>query len=826
MPSMASFERLWQETGHAARRLRRSPAFTVATALTLALAIGASASIFAVVYRVVLNPLPYEASERLVALEFNIPTRNTASIYYITSRLYFQFLDRATTLSGLAMYMGATEVTLTGQGTPERIRVSRTTSSLASVLRVGPARGRWFTEAEETPGASPVAVLSHGFWVRRFGQDRGIVGRSISLDGMPTVVVGVMPPSFGFPDARIDAWIPAPFATRSTATDAFAFAVVGRLRDGATIAEARSELTRLTVDLDASYPTNGYRTLVSTAISLLDATIGSVAVRLWILLGAVGLLLLLACANVANLFLVRSEVRQREIAVRRALGAGTRAIMRYFLTESVLLCLAGGAIGLALAWGAVRLLVAFGPVNLPRLEEVRLDGVVGSFTIVLSLATAAVLAAIPILRYTAAVHSLNETGRGSAATPGRHRTRHLLMVVQVALALVLLSASGLMLRSFQKLRAVDPGFDAASALTFRIGLPRTDYPDRARMAAAHRAIAEGLSAIPGVRAVAASTCLPLSEQQLCQGGPLFIEGRPYPAGTIPPFAAIRAVDGGYFEAMGTRVLRGRGIDRSDVAREEPIAVVNQALANIVFPGQDPVGQRVRFGNPSLSATTPEWLTIAGVVANTPIFALAEANPFPQLFMPIFAARIVNMAPRLDAMNYVVRTEVQPESSAEPVRRAIDAVDSRLALGQVRTLQDVLDRAAAQPAFTMVLLAIAAGVSLALGVVGIFSAMSYIVTQRTGEIGVRMALGAEPGAIARMIVRQGSVVGVAGVTAGLATVFAGSRLIESLLYGVTPTDPGVLAGTTAVLLSAVLLASWLPARRAARLRPLEALRTEG
>src|SRR5436309_769606 len=436
----AAFERVWQETRFAGRRLLRSPAFTVATVLTLALAIAANASIFAVVYRVVLNPLPYADSDRLVALEFSMPIRNVSKIYYIPSRLYFQYLDRAHTLDGIALYMGANELTLTGQGTPERIRVSRTTSSLPSVLRVPPAQGRWFTEAETAQGASPVAVLAHGFWVRRFGRDSNIVGRPISLDGVPTVVLGVMPASFAFPDPRVDAWVPAPFVTRTTANDVYNFAAVGRLRDGATNAEARNELTRLAVDLDPSFPTNGYRVLVSTATTLLDATVGGISNTLWILLASVGLVLFVACANVANLFLVRSEVRQREIAMRRALGAGSRAIAHYFLTESALLSLAGGAIGLGLAWSAVHVLVAFGPVNLPRLEEVRLDGVVWAFTLAITLLTAAALGSIPLLRFSPLSESLHDSGRWSTPGPRGYRTRHLLMGTQIALALVLLVA--------------------------------------------------------------------------------------------------------------------------------------------------------------------------------------------------------------------------------------------------------------------------------------------------------------------------------------------------------------------------------------------------
>jgi putative ABC transport system permease protein len=821
----ASLDQLGLELRHAARRLVRSPAFTLASVLTLALAIGANSSNFAVVHRVVLNPLPYGDSDRLVALEFSMPSRNVPQIFFIPSRIYYEYLDRARTLEGVALYMGANEVTLTGQGTPERIRVSRTTPSLASVLRVTPAQGRWFTEAEGVPGTSPVAVLSHGFWVRRFGQDPGVIGRPIRLDGVPTVVVGVMPASYAFPDPRVDAWIPAPFATRTTATDAYVFAAVARLRDGATIPESRSELTRLAVDLDPAYPANGYKGLVSTAVTLLDATVGPISAMLWTLLVSVGLVLLVACANVANLFLVRSEVRHREIAVRRALGAGNRAIARYFLSESVLLSSAGGVIGLALAEGAVRLLAAFGPTSLPRLEEVRLDGVALAFTLALSVLTAVTFGSIPFLRLTPLAASLHESGRGNTASRGRYRARHLLMGGQIALALVLLVASSLMLRSFQKLRAVDPGFDATSALTFRIGLPRSDYPDRGRMAATHRAIVDRLSALPGVTAVSASTCLPLAEQQLCQGGPLFVEGRPLPPGTVAPFIAIRAVAGGYFKIMGMRVLRGRGIDPTDVEREEPIVVLNEALVSISFPNQDPIGQRVRLGNPSLASGGPEWLTIAGVVSNTPTFGLAEATPFPQLYMPIFASRNVNMAPRLDAMSYVVRTALAPAVLTGPVRGAIGEVDANLALAQVRTLQETLDRASAQMAFTMVLLVIAASVALMLGVIGIYGVMSYIVSQRTGEIGVRLALGAEPASVARMIVRQGGSVALAGVIVGLAAAFAGSRLIESLLYGVSPRDPGVFVATTLLLLSVALLACWLPARRAARLSPLEALRTE-
>jgi predicted permease len=815
-----------QEIRQAARRLVRAPAFTLATIATLALAIGANSAIFALVHRVVINPLPFGDSERLIALRYAMPSRDVSAVYTLPSRLYYEYLDRARTLEGVALYFPGTapgEVTLTGRGEPARIRFTSATPSLLPVLRVAPALGRWFTDSEGVPGAAPVAVLSHGLWVRRYGQDPNLIGSVVTLDGVATTVVGIMPASFAFPDPTVDVWTPA-LLSRATANDVYIFGGVARLRDGATIEGVRAELTQLTTSLESAYPANGYKALVSAAITLIDATVGDISRTLWILLASVGLVLLVACGNVTNLFLVRSDARQREIAVRRALGAGSSAVARYFLTESMLLSLIGGALGLALAWAALRTVVLFGP-SLPRLHEVHLDGVVMGFTILLSVVTAIAFGSFPLLRLAPFAATLHESGRGQTGSRARHRTRHLLMGGQVALALVLLVFSGLMLRSFQRLQAVEPGFNADSALTFEIGFPRNDYPDRRPLVAAQHAIVERLEALPGVSRVAASTCLPLSERQLCQGGQLFVEGRELPAGAIAPFVAVRAVTGDYFSVMGMPILQGRGIERSDVDREEPIVVVNSALARMVFPDQDPIGRRIRLGNPSLSSGAPEWLTIAGVVANTPTFALSENAPFPQLFMPMFSSRAVNMAPRLNTIGYVVRTAQAPVALTEPVRRAIAQIDPDLALAQVRTLRDILDRSTAQMAFTMVLLVVAATVALVLGVVGIYGVMSYVVTQRTGEIGVRLALGETPSSVAAAIVRQGGIVTLAGIVVGLLAALAASRVIESLLFGVSPRDPEVFVVTTVLLLGIALLACWLPARRGARLSPLEALRTE-
>jgi putative ABC transport system permease protein len=380
-----------------------------------------------------------------------------------------------------------------------------------------------------------------------------------------------------------------------------------------------------------------------------------------------------------------------------------------------------------------------------------------------------------------------------------------------------------MLRSFQKLRAVDPGFDARSALTFRVGLPPNDYADRLRTVTAQLAILDRVSALPGVRSAAASTCLPLAAQ-ICPGGPLFIEGRPLPVGTIAPFVRIHAVSGGYFGTMGMRLLRGRGIDQAVIEREEPVAVVNEMLVDTAFPNQDPIRQRVRLGNPSLARGVPEWLTIVGVVSNTPYTSLSEPMPSAQLFMPMFASRNVNNAPRLTAMSFVLRTTVLPEDLTAAVRGAVGGVDPNLALAQVRTLQDILDRASAQMGFTMILLLIAAGTALLLGVIGIYGVMSYIVTQRTAEIGLRLSLGATPASVAGAIVREAGIVAFAGISVGVVVALAGGRLMSSLIYGISPRDPIVFASTTLGLFGVTLLACWVPARRAGRLNPVEALRT--
>jgi predicted permease len=696
------------------------------------------------------------------------------------------------------------------------------------VLRTAPALGRWFTEAEGTPGAAAVAVLSHGLWVRRFGEDPAIVGRTIVIDGVPTDVVGVMPASFTFPRTPVDLWLPAQ-SSRASASFLFTIQGVGRLRDGETVASARTEITSLIEALARVAPNQ--TGIVSTALPLHEAVVGNIAGALWILLAAVGLVLLVACANIANLFLVRSESRHREVAVRRALGAGTRRLARYFLAESALLGVVGGILGLTLAWAGVRLLVAFGPVGLPRLSEVRIDAVVVLFTAGLSLLAAVAFGAIPLLRLAPITAALHDSGRGQTATRGQHRTRHVLMTAQVALALVLLVASGLMVRSVQQLRNIDLGFDPTSTLAFGVALPERAYETRERAAATHRAILDRLNVLPGVISASASSCPPVSGT--CFGNGLLVENElDDPSQRQRQFAWFRAVAGGYLETAGIRLIRGRTITQSDVDRREPVVVIDEALAAMYFPGQDPIGKRVRSGapaNPKLP--TPPWLEIVGLVARTPTGALT-APSLPQMYMPMSIAGRPDipasalLGPDITRMSYVVRSSHDDAAQlAGAVRAAAETVDADLALAQVRTLREVVDRAGAQMLFTMVLLGIAACVALLLGAIGIYGVVSYIATQRTGEIGVRLALGAEPSGVAALILRQSAGVTMIGVGLGLAAALAGGRLIEALLYNVSPRDPAVIGTVTLLLTAIALLACWLPARRAARLSPLEALRTD-
>jgi predicted permease len=822
---------LGQDIRQAARRLLRSPAFTAATVLTLALAIGANTAIFAVVERVVINPLPYPDSDRLIELDHGSVTLKVLSGMGNTQGIYFIYKNRAQSIESAAAYSIIAR-TLLGTGDPERLRVTTATPSLGAVLRVPPAIGRWFTEDEGAPGGAAVAVLSNALWTRRFGRDPAAVGRSIVLDGKPMEIVGVMPAGFAFPEPTIDVWVPLQLNI-ANGFGYFGQSGVARLRDGVSLETARNEFMELLAGIGDAYPDDPMATgnvitkLTFSGRTLKDATLGSITRALWILMAAVGAVLLIACANVANLFMVRAELHRREVAIRRALGAARLGLGRYFFTESFLLAAAGGGLGLMIAWAALRLVVQAGPSTLPRLHEIHLDAIAVGYVVLLSLIAAIVFGSIPLWRGVS-MAALHESGRGNTATRQRHHVRQLLLGAQVAMALVLLVASGLMVRSFQNLRAIDSGFNPDSTLTFQIGLPAARYRGIDGMVAAHHAVIDHVSALPGVAAVSATSCLPLSMG--CNGNTLIVEGEDYPAGTLPPLSLFRAVGGGYFEAMGMRILRGRGLERGDVERKEPVAVISQWLASHAFKDRDPIGRRIASNQPPGrdGRRTLEWFTVVGVVSDTPTRALNEPEPMPMTFIPMSLGNgieLTRILPSAAFMNFVVRTSSPPLSIVPSVRDAVRSVDGELAIANVRTLQAIVDRAAAQMTFTMVLLAIAASVALILGVIGIYGVTSYIVSQRTSEIGVRLALGAEPGGITRQIVKQGGVIALIGIVSGLAAAFGGSRLIASVLYGVSPRDPVVFTATAMLLMAVALVACWIPARRAAQLSPTIALRAD-
>jgi predicted permease len=805
--------------------------------MTLALAIGANAAIFTLVHRVVLNPLPYPNSDRLIDLDHGAALINVPFGMGMKAGLYYYYRDRARTLSSLAIYTTA-GATLSGNGEAEQVRITRATTTLATVLGVSPVLGRWFTPEEGEPGALQVAVISHGFWQRRYDGNPMVVGRQVVLNGTVAEIIGVMPRDFAFPDPRVDMWLPA-LVTRSAGLGLWNYRGVARLRDEVSLDSVKSEVNALIKDVPQAFPgdplaraTSPEIGLWSTARTLKATVIGDTENALWILLSAVGVVLLLACANVANLFLVRAEARQRELAVRRALGAGTAGLVQLQLAESTLLCLSGGAAGLALAWSAVRVLVRAAPATLPRLEEVQLDGIVVAFTFLLSIVVALGFGSMPLWHGVSKFTMLCGAGRRLTATRAQRNARHWLMGTQVALALVLLVSAGLMVKSFQKLRRVDPGFDSRATLTFRIGLPVKDYPTKEAAIAAHQRIIDGISDLPGVSRVSAATCLPLDGG--CFGNAVRVEGRDDGIQPNQGNTSFRAVAAGYFQTMGISLIRGRAIERDDVERAEHIAVVDERFVDLVFPNEDPIGRRVSWGLPPAKpgeAPKYTWLTIVGVARNTPTRTLRETVLVPQLYMPVSitgrfdAPSSEYIGPRAGAMDYVIRATPLPPGLYSSVRRVVDTVDANLALAQVSSLEERLDRASAELGFNMILLTIAATVALLLGLVGIYGVVSYVVSQRTNEIGVRLALGAAPRSVILMIVRESGVVTLVGIVAGIAASLTTARLMESLLYGVSPHDPAILAGMTAMLLVIAVLACWLPARVAAGVSPVQALRSD-
>ena len=815
-----------QALRHAARRLRRSAAFTTAASITLALGVAATATIFTVVNGVILRPLPYESSEALVQMDHVAPGIDLPGALGLSPGLYKYYRDRMRTISDIAIYR-PDEATLTGEGAPQRIMGLATTASLFNALRVQPARGRWFTEAEAQEGAL-VIVLSHALWTTRFGSDPNIIGRRIQLDGNTREVIGVANEGLAYPAVTTLFYIPEQLSERQFSTvGGFNHQSIARLQGTSTVADVLREQNALIAGLKEAFPGDpvAQEAIAGAQLGgnpelLKDRIVGPVRQTLWILLGMVGLVLLIAGANVANLFLVRSEERNREVAVRRALGAGRGGIVGYFLAESFLLSLFGGVIGLLMARWGVQLLVQYGPENLPRMNEVAVDGVTVAAVVLLVFVASIAFALIPLMRRGGALAStLREGGRGSTAGVARFRTRNALMAGQVALAIVLLVASGLMVRSFMRLRAVDPGFKANSMLTFDVSLTGSDFPTRASAVAFHERVVERVRALPGVQNASAITCLPLSGS--CWGDPLNVKGRVIPAGSIPPVVQLRRTMPEYFETMQIRLIKGRTIEPADHQQRIGSIVLSRRAAEQYFPNEEALGQQMTFMFDPESQTT--WYTVVGVVEDTPVEQLGEA-PFGLVYFPVMDP-IDDAGSGAHSMAFTVRTTVPPMTLANAVRDIAAEINPNVAIGHIRTMDMIVANSSARLAFTMVLLLIAGSIAVVLGGVGIYGVISYVTGQRRNEIGVRMALGARPVDVSSMVLRQsGSVIAV-GIAAGLVAALLLSRLLVSILFQVAPTDVVTYVSVTVFLVAVAALASWLPARRAAALDPLIALRSQ-
>ena len=810
------------------RRLLRAPGFSTVAVLTLALGIGANTAIFSVVNGVLLKPLPFHDPERLVgvwhaAAGMNIDRLNQSPATYLIYR------EEGRVFEDIGMWDN-TSVSVTGTGEPERAVAMLVTDGVLPVLGVNAALGRRFTKEDDSPGAPERVMLSHGSWLRKFGGDPGVLGRPIHLDGKPREIIGVLPAGFKFLSQDPQLLIPFQLDRAKIFVGNFSYQAVARLKPGVTIEQANADVARMLPLAIERFPlpTGFTRQMFDDAklgpnVRPLSAdAIGDVGRVLWILLGTVGIVLLIACANVANLFLVRAEGRQQELAIHAALGAGWRRIALELLSESVALALLGGAVGLLLAESGIRALVAIAPEGLPRVDEIGIDGSVLAFTAVISVVAGILFGLLPILKFATPqlASTLKEGGRGSSDGRTRHRARNLLVVVEIALAVVLLVGSGLMIRTFQAMRRVDPGFtNPADVLTLRVTIPESLVKDEEQTARMHEQIARAIERVPGVTSVGLSSSVTMDGFD--SNDPIFVEDFPVADGKIPPMRRFKWIGENYFETMGNRLVAGRTLKWSDVYGRQKVVVITENLAREYW--KDPglaIGRRIR-----VTPNTP-WRTIVGVVADARDDGVAQAAPtivyWPMLVeqfwdRPIMVSR---------GMAFAVRTARSDGGTLlKEVQQAVWSVNGNLPVARVRTLEELRAETMAQTSFALVMLAIAAGVALLLGVVGIYGVISYVATQRTREIGIRIALGAAQRDVTGLFLRQGLLLAIAGVAVGMIAAAGVTRFMASLLFGITPMDPLTYVAVGLGLGDTAVLASYLPALRAAKVDPAVALRWE-
>ncbi len=810
------------------RRLLRTPLFSVVAVLTLGVGIGANAAIFSVVNGVLLKPLPFADPERLVAVWHTAPGVNIPLVNMGPSN-YFVYREEGRSFDDIGMWDG-TSVSITGSGEPERVQGLLVTDGTLPILRVDPLFGRRFTKQDDSPGAAARVMLMHAYWKRKFGGDPSVVGKSLTIDGKPHEIIGVLPATFRFLNRNPQVLMPFFFDRSKVFAGNFSYQAIARLKPGVTLEQANADVGRmipLTVER-FSLPKGFTRQMFDDArigpqVRPLSAdVIGDIGRTLWILLGTVGLVLLIACANVANLFLVRAEGRQQELAIHAALGASWRRITWELLSESLTLAAAGGAVGLLLAYGATSVLAAIAPDGLPRIEEITIDPLVFLFTAAVSLVSGLFFGLIPVLKFARPQLSsaLKEGGRLSNVGRERHRARNTLVVAEIALAVVLLVASGLMIRTFQAMRKVDPGFTKPEdVLTLRVAIPELLVKDEVETARTTEQIVRRIEQVPGVTSVGVSSSITMDGFD--SNDPIFVEDFPSPEGKLPTLRRFKWIGENYFQTMGNPVIAGRDIEWKDVFSVAPYVVVSENFAREYW--KEPaaaIGRRIR------NTPTSAWRTIIGVVGNERDDGVTRPAP-GIVYWPMVVDKLWNEKVTVfRTMGYAIRSQrAGSPTLLKEVQAAVWAVNSNLPVATVQTLEEIRAESMAQTSFALVMLGIAAGVALLLGVVGIYGVISYIVAQRTREIGIRMALGAAQHDVRTLFLRHGIALTGIGLVIGIAAAAALTRLMATMLFGVTPIDWVTYVAVAGGLGGTALLASYLPAMRAARTDPAIALRYE-
>jgi predicted permease len=813
------------------RSLAKMPLFTSVAVLTLAVGIGANTAIFSVIEGVLLKPLPYPRSDDLVALDHAAPgvglQRAGAAPF-----LYFTYREEARVFEDVGLVNSGT-VSVTGLAEPEEVRTLFVTDGVLPMLGVPPMLGRVFTKTDDAPGSPETVVLTAGYWQSKFGADRSAIGRTLMVDSQPREIIGVLPDTFRFLDRDVSLVLPFRLDRSKTFLGQFSYSAIARLKPGTTIEQARADVARL-IPLSLTrfppFPGGSVKMFEEARLTpnirtLKDELVGDVQQVLWVLMGTIAIVLLIACANVANLLLVRAESRQQELAIRAALGAGSTRIARELLLESVTLGIAGGVVGLALAFGAVRLLVALAPGNLPRLQDIALDVPVLAFTLALSVIAGLLFGAIPVFKFAGArlATTLRGGGRTVSASKERHRARNTLVVTQVALALVLLVSSGLMIRTFQALRDVNPGFVRPHEVqTLRLWIPGSQVKQEEAVLRMHRSIRERLASVPGVTSVALTSTLTMSGQGWHD--PLYAQDRTYSESQIPPIRLFKMVSPGFMKTIGGSVIAGRDFTWADADEFRPVALVSETLARELW-GQPAaaLGKRIR------PYKTSSWREVVGVVSDMRDDGLTKKAPavaYWPLLMENFSPTPENPKFAQRGLTYLIRSSrTGSDGFVNELGKAVWSINPNLPLASTRTLQEIYEASLARTSFTLVMLGIAGGMALLLGVAGIYGVISYSVSQRTREIGIRIALGAQAGTVTRLFVTHGLMLAAVGVAIGLAAAFGVMRVMSSLLFEVSPVDPLTYAMVSLTLIAATVLASYLPALRATAVDPIEALRSE-